>query len=225
MTEVMSIWQASWASALADAQQKNDAPIEQWRTAGRKTKDKPNGEDLNWWHQAGLEQVIAYRSWLEMSGWRVVSIDGKPLIEYEVNAAFNGGETPVKGFIDAVMVTPNGELVIVDYKTGSRVPAGVQQLALYATMMGMVGLPTPTMGAWYMTRKGELSPIEDLSRWDKAYFENLFAQLARARNADVYLPHISDMCGSCGVNSFCYAYGGSESHLYDPLDPNFKKTD
>lgn len=222
MAEVVSIWNAAWAASLAEAQQKSDAPVEQWRTAGRKTKDKPNGEDLNWWHHAGLEQVNAYRSWLEMSGWRIVSFDSEPMVEFEVNAAFNDGATPVKGFIDAVMVTPGGELVIVDYKTGSRTPAGVQQLALYATMLGMVDLPIPTLGAYYMTRKGELSPVEDLTRWDKPFFDNLFDQLYRARTADVYLPHVSDMCGSCGVNAFCYAYGGSESHLYDPLHPNYK---
>lgn len=220
MTDLDSLWESSWASSLAESQQRTETPIELWRTAGRKTKDKPNGEDLGWWHDAGRDQLKMYKDWLDESGWMIASFDGKAMIEYEVNASFNGGVTPVKGFIDACMVNPAGQLIIVDYKSGSRAPASVHQLALYATMMGMVGLPTPTLGAWYMTREGKLGAVEDLTRYDKRFFDRLFKQLNTAVQMNVHLPSVGDHCKSCSVNDFCYAYGGEKSAQFDPDDPN-----
>lgn len=220
---IAEIWSRSWADALAEQQQKSDVHIDKWRTAGRKTKDKPNGEDLAFWQQSGLEQVEAYSAWLKNSGWQIATYEGKPLVEFGLFSSFAAGTAPVKGFVDAVMRTPGGEIVVVDYKSGSRPPHGPQQLALYATMMRAMGMPAPTLGAYFMTRKGTLGPVEDLTRWDQKFFDRIFKQLNTVKHMNIYLPNIADHCGYCSVAEYCYAAGGSKSAEFDPDDPKCTK--
>jgi RecB family exonuclease len=220
---VADIWASAWAQSLADQQARTDVHMSKWRVAGRKTKEKPEAENLAYWHEAGLEQVTTYEAWLKASGWKVAAHQGKPLVEFEVFHTFAAGTAPVKGFIDSVMRTPDGQLIIVDYKTGSRPPSGPQQLALYATMMRGLGMEAPTHGAYYMTRKGQLGPIEDLTRWDQRFWDRIFKQLNNARHMNLFLPNIGDHCGYCSVSSYCYAAGGTESAAFDPDDPNCNK--
>lgn len=216
-------WEQDWLAALAEQEQKATVPVSMWRTAGRPTKAKPNGEDASFWQFEGLSAALEYEKWLISrleDGWRIASFADQPMIEFAVSGQFGGVE--VRGYVDAVMRTPAGDLIVIDYKTGSRHPAGVHQLALYAQMIWDLGLERPMIGAFYMTRQHALGPIEMLTSWDRSFWEGQFSKLAQAKEAGIYLPNVSDHCRGCGVNRYCYAYGGVDAALFDPDHPDFK---
>lgn len=215
--QITGIWTDAWREALEEQRSKTTVPDSQWRTAGRATKVKPRGEDLDFWQYEGLSASLEYAKWLERTGWPIAELNGQPLVEFGVSGEFGG--VLVKGYVDVVF-NP-GDLIVVDYKTGSRTPAGVQQLALYSVMLQDLGLPAPKLGAFYSTRKHELGPVESLEWWDRPWWEKQFARLAAAKEHEIYLANISDSCRGCGVNRFCYAAGGFEAHLYDPDHPEY----
>ena len=192
-----------------------------WRSAGRPTKDKPRGEDIEWWEQSGAEQLGTYQAWLDSTDWRFAVYDGVPAIEFPVECAF--GDVTVRGFIDAVFVTPDGEVVIVDYKSGSRTPDSFAQLSLYSACLGQMGYPIPTLGSYWMTRKGTMTEPTDLQRMDAQYWTNIVRQFKTAVDADIFLPNVGSHCFSCGVRDACYAAGGIDSYKYDPLHPAYQE--
>lgn len=212
------IWWAAWDEALKEQHQYTQVPESEWRSAGRATKAKPRGEDVDFWRLEGLQHALAYEAWLHRTGWEIAEFNGNPLVEFNVSGRF--GDIEVKGYIDAVFDTPSG-LIIVDYKTGSRSPAGPHQLALYSVMLADLGLPAPEWGAFYKTRTAELGPVESLMQWDRTWWEKQFNLLATAKENSIFLPAISDHCRGCGVRNFCFAFGGSQSAKYDPDNPNF----
>lgn len=215
-------WEQDWFAHIAEQENKTGVPTSMWRTAGRATKAKPNGEDLDFWRYEGLSASLEYAKWMEArlaDGWRIASFAGQPMVEFAVSGVFGGIE--VKGYVDLVMEPAAEDLLVIDAKTGSRHPASVHQLALYAQMIADLGLPRPKLGAFYMTRQHSLGPIEMLDMWDRSYWEKQFSKLAEAKEHGIFLPNVSDHCRGCGVNRFCYAYGGVEAHLYDPDHPDY----
>lgn len=216
--EIATWWEAEWAREVAEQEQRSGVEAAKWRAAGRKTKDKPDAESAKFWAEEGLRQVQSYADWLANSEWQIASFNGQPLVEFSLAGTF--ADIPVKGYVDAVFDSPSG-WIVVDYKSGSRDPAGPQQLALYSVMLERLGMPRAEWGTFFNTRKGELGPVESLAQWDQAWWEKQFTRLMKARDHEIYLPHISDMCRGCGVRQFCYAVGGLQSHLYDPDNPNY----
>ena len=105
------LWNESWAKQLAEAQAKTDLPVEKWRTAGKPTKEKPNGEDLGWWHAAGLEMIDKYVAWLKSTGWKIAVIDDVPVIELGLELELE--QLTVKGFVDCGFVTEDDTLVCI----------------------------------------------------------------------------------------------------------------
>lgn len=215
--DLQQIWDKAWAESLAEQINATDFHQDDWRSGGRKSKEKPKGEGLDYWSQAGYEQLQSYVDWMDKSGWQIATVGGKPAIELEVFTDFGG--VPVKGFIDVVYETPS--LIMVDYKTGSKTPASWLQLNLYAEAMERQYGVRPTHGAFFMTRKGELSSLEPLNRYAGSWFDRLFADLNRARKLGPFLPNLGDNCRICDVAHACYANGGRDSRRYDPDHPEF----
>lgn len=214
MSSVGELWQAAWQHEY-DAAKRDEPNTDLWRKAGRVTKDKPNGEDLKFWELEGLRQCHAYTEWLDQNpNWRVLKFDDDVLAA-EWGATFQFGGVTVKGFIDAVYDTGTGELVIVDYKTGSRKPDSAMQLGLYASMIEQAYGIRPQLGAFYMTRKGEVSAPDLLDQWDKRFFDGLFADVDKGIKHGLFPPSLA-MCGGCGVRPYCAAGGGELADTYDP---------
>lgn len=218
---VEQIWRAAWEKEIREQETSSGIPASSWRAAGRKTKEKPNGESVEFWAEEGLRQVTSYAEWLTSNpDWQIASgPSGEPLVEFSLSGWV--GDVFVKGFADAVFAAPM--LIQVDYKTGTRPQAGPQQLALYSVLMEGLGMEAPEWGAFFNTRKGELSPVENLTHWDRAWWEKQFARLIAGKTHEIYLPSIGDHCRSCGVSRFCYAVGGAESHVYDPDNPSYAR--
>lgn len=181
-----------------------------WRTAGRKTKDKPNGEDVAWWRANGPGMVEKYID------WRVANADvyeililpnGEPALETEMTVML--GDVAVKNLPDMVLVDRNtGATIVVDRKTGARVPdddgqLGTCKLALEQTF----GIPI-WYGAYFMAKTGELTEPKPLDQFEDGALIERYKRMDAAEKAGVYLPVISNLCRSCGVRDFCVFAGG-----------------
>lgn len=66
--------------------------------------------------------------------WQAVGLDGELYIEQELDISWLTGEPDAVGTADAIVVTPNGQLIVIDLKTGrNRVDAyRNRQLIIYA---------------------------------------------------------------------------------------------
>lgn len=183
-----------------------------WRTAGRKTKEKPNGEDVTWWREAGRGFVRDYITWrtnsislLEIA----VTPDGGPAIELEVTLTLGG--VPMRGYVDRVLRDRDtGGLLVVDLKTGSRTPDSPLQLALYSVQLEPVLGEPVVWGAFYDARKGVLADPINLRQWNTDNLGSIYSMLDKGIQAGVFLPNISSMCRSCGIREHCIYTGGRD---------------
>lgn len=217
--DVKATWTQVYGDTLERVESETGVPREHWKRAGRVSKDKPNKEDAVWWGIDGYRQLLAYQAWLHTSGYRPYVHDGVVLSEFETSTAF--GNVQVKGFLDAVMQAPDGTLIVMDAKSGTRVPSSVTQLGLYATALRMtLGLDI-TQGAFMMTRKGELTDWYDLSKYTEQFFTPLFTGLKKAIDMEVFLPNPGDACFTCDVATSCYANGGVDAWRFDNLHPSY----
>ena len=136
--------------------------------------------------------------------------DGRPGIEWAADVHFGG--TPVRMVVDAIYKVGE-DLVIVDYKTGSRTPFGAIQAGLYASGIERSYGIRPKWGAFFMTRKGELDELIDLSHLSMEYFDYVFG----AMNASVWegwFPlSVGDSCRMCSFTAQCPAMGGKDFPL------------
>jgi len=213
--------QAEWDKALDEqiARLETETGVQSvdWRRGGRATKDKPNKEDGIWWRSDGYRQLVGYIAWITQAyadGVRIYDDKAGPWIERGVNISI--GNVPVKMFLDLVVALPGGELMVIDHKSGSRTPLP-GQLRLYAYGMDAAGQPRPSLGAYYMTRTGELSAPWSLPADYDPVLDDLFTNVDASIRARVFPAHLGSHCGSCGVAQFCAAYGGAQAPEYDPI--------
>ena len=192
-----------------------------WRKAGRVSKDKPNKEDVVFWMGEGARQLALYATWLQTSGYTIARLDdGTILSELETTTRF--GDVEVKGFCDAVFNTPDGRKIVVDLKSGTRIPNKTTQLGLYkVALLKEYGVATDG-GSFFMTRKGELTDEVDLHQYTEQYFTTMFAKAEIARENDIFIPNPGDACRICDVSSACFVMSGHESWKYDSLNPQYQ---
>jgi len=192
-----------------------ETPAQDIRAAGKPTKAHPNGEDELWWLSEGPKMVQRWIDWRKSSPWEIwIAPDGRPGIELELTPEFGG--IPVRMFIDRVFRIPStGRLVIVDLKSGKRTPASDIQLAFYAAGIratyGDYG--HAELGAYWMARTGELSPVAEIGRFTLPLLTHWVQQFAFARENHIFIPHLTELCRACGVRQYCLAYGGKKSEL------------
>ena len=210
-------WNLALDQQIERLETETGVPQAEWRRGGRATKDKPNKEDGVWWRSDGYRQLGGYIDWLTQAyadGVRIFDDKAGPWVERGVNISI--GNVPVKMFLDLVVVLPGGELMVIDHKSGSRTPLP-GQLRLYAYGMDAADQPRPSLGAYFMTRTGELSAPWSLPADYDPVLDDLFINVDGAIRAQVFPPHLGTHCGSCGVAQFCAAYGGAKADEYDPI--------
>lgn len=213
------LFQRHYKEATEKVLQETGIPLDQWRKAGRVTKDKPNKEDWDWWLLEGSRQCREYQQWLRTSGWSLYQHNDTLMAEFETTAEFGG--MMVKGFLDAIMVNPQGQLRTVDYKSGTRIPSNKTQLGLYsAAVKRTLGIDV-TGGVYFMTRKGEMTEEFDLTRFTPEYFDRIFAMAKDALDSDIFIPNPGDACNLCDVSDYCYAVGGALAWQHDPDHPQY----
>jgi len=202
-----NIWQAAWDKATEDLDRSK--PI---RAGGRATKAHPDKENEAWWMEHGVVMLTDYVKWRETSGWEIYTDNDTPFIEWEFNISIprnDADEVVLKGYVDRVFVTPEGELVVVDLKTGNTIPAASTQLGVYAVALAQRGGINPLLGSYYMARKGETTQLRSLAHYTPdmlAYWIGSFVDSVRDER---FVPHVTAMCGTCSVAQYCYAVGGN----------------
>lgn len=218
--DLNATWSQAWDETLAEEKSRSSVPVEQWRVGGRQSADKPNKEDTTWWYAEGLRQCAAYRTWLIKSGYTIHRIGDTVAAEIEVNGTFGG--VAVKGYLDSILVDkPNDRLILTDYKSGTTVPTSYSQLSQYAaTLKRTLGLEV-THGAYFMTRKTELTEPRNITLFTPEYFDSQFTQFRSGLEAGIFLPNPGQACFTCDVKSACFAVGGTDAWLYDPDHPQY----
>ena len=211
-----NIWDESFLEQIAEVEKKSGTNPTDWRKGGRATKDNPDKENKVWWDENGKKMFFDFiNAWQESHFEVWVSPQNVPGVEIEFNNNF--GDVPIKAFADAIVVTPAGELAVVDFKTGAYMPDSSLQLGVYASLMEMQFGIRPSKGYYYSARKAQFIEAVGLDRWTIPLLTELFAQFARGLEQQIFLPNIGMSCGTCGVKEYCYAVGGQLAQIYDPL--------
>lgn len=221
-TQATALFSQAFEGELLDLIDEGLDPSD-FRAAGKratKANPTPTGEDAAWWRAEGPGMVQAWIDWRSESQWRIwTTPDGQPAIELDITTEI--ANMPLKMKIDRVMVIPKAETAcLVDLKAGARTPESDLQLGVYRLGLWRQYQVQVDFGAYWMARKGTLSEIVNLSRFDERMLNTWFDSLKRAIEAEVFIPHLTNMCRACSHNRFCAAYGGSMSHL-DPDSPNY----
>ena len=212
-----SMWDESFLGQIAEVERRNPGtnPVD-WRVGGRSSVKNPDKENKAWWDENGKKMFFDFiNAWQESHFEVWVSDDNTPGIEIEFNQMF--GKVPIKAFADAIIVTPAGELAVVDFKTGSYMPDSSMQLGVYACCMEMQYGVRPSKGYYYSARKAQFIEAPGMDRWTIPVLTELFEQFQRGLDAEIFLPNLGMSCGTCGVKEYCYASGGQLAEIFDPI--------
>lgn len=198
MKTLSELWDIAWNKELANRVKYSDVPQSEWKASGRATKKYPNKEDDKWWAENGPQQL---ESWVQFrkNDWQIYSINGQPAIE--LNLMVNMDGVPVKMAIDRLMVTPEGELIVLDIKSGRTTPEWLQ-LAFYAAGLDLVFGLRPKWGTYWMARTGVTTEMVDLDKYPTEVIVDFVKKFDTARKEGIFLPNLSH-CSRCGFNNQC----------------------
>lgn len=208
-------WERSGRTMSLDAAQ--DVFREEWRNevAGY-CQITPNFE---WWSKSGpyggkkdlerrfnigLEQVEKYVRWYTNHPDQVIWIapDGTPGIELGFDIDLDG--VPIKGFIDAVIVDQDDQMIVRDNKTGKN-PGDDFQLGVYGLALAETyGIEQPEYGDYWMGGSGKPTYPYRIDYWTKDRVTEAFHKLEdniRAGNFDP-APD-TNKCKFCDVSDVC----------------------
>lgn len=196
------VWKDTWERVKTAHSGSTGQEEALWKAAGRATKDNPDRENGDWWFKNGREMLDA---WVKFRtgelGWQIWETpQGQPAIEISMSPMV--GDIPIQMGIDRVMVTPAGELIILDLKTGQRTPSSDLQLAFYAYGMSKTFGLRPQYGTYWMARQGITSPLIDLDFYTDEMIEDIIVQFDKARKAELFLPNYNH-CKMCNFTHAC----------------------
>jgi putative RecB family exonuclease len=155
----------------------------------------------------GLEQVEKSINWHLAHEDQVIWIapDGTPGIE--IGFDFMLDTVPVRGFIDAVRVV-DGEVRVVDYKTGNS-PGDDFQLGVYGVALAeMYGIEPPKLGEYFMAGKSG-KPAKptypyNITEWTRERVSERFAELEDNIVNERFDPKPDPkVCNFCSVSYAC----------------------
>lgn len=194
-----------------DKHEWTERPEETWRASGRSSKAWPGKEDPSWWLTQGPKMLDLWKQWFDNSGLRIwTTPNGTPGIELGIEV--NIGRVPFVCHIDLVGEDGDGDLAIIDWKSGAMTPPSYSQLGSYACAVEIRYGVRPKYGAFYDARKGELA--KDPYRLDDFTIprvEQMLSRAERIKDKHLFVPNPSSLCSSCGVREWCFVQGGPKS--------------
>lgn len=195
-------WNKAWEELKAQQLSRTGIEPSEWKAAGRATKANPNKEDGAWWTVQGKEMVDRWIEWRNGSHPWVLwePTPGIPAIELALNPVWN--DIPVQMHLDRVMINPDGELVVLDIKTGSRTPASDLQLGFYAAGIEAIFGIRPQYGAYWMGRSGGVNELINLDKYPMDTIIDIVTKFDQARKAEIFLPNFNH-CMMCSVKDKC----------------------
>jgi hypothetical protein len=199
---MINYWDKAWSYAISQQKSRSDVASTEWKAGGRKTKDYPDKENSTWWENNGPLMVNRWIEWRNGSHPYVIwePVPGIPAIELSTTPIWN--DVPVQMHIDRVMINPDGELVVIDLKTGSRSPSSDLQLAFYAAGIEEEYGIRPKWGAYWMGRNGGIKELVDLDAYPKDMIIELVTKFDTARKAELFMPNLNH-CVMCSVKDKC----------------------
>ncbi len=123
----------------------------------------------------------------------------------------------LRGIIDRLDLTPEGELIVVDYKTG-RAPSPTYEQSklvgvhIYALLCEEVFGRRPVEVRLLHLREPiaiSTAPSEQSLRGQRQRTAAVWAAIERACHDEDFRPHPSPLCNYCNFRDFCPAYGGN----------------
>lgn len=215
------VWAAAVEKTTEEQALRNPVPFHEWRKPFR------GGLDIGGWIDTGIVHLEAWITFLADTDWSIARLaDGTPLVEIDLTCEYGWGEEKftVKGAADVVMQQPSGELVLLDIKTGSKMPNNFLQLGLYSCSMERLGMPKPPLGGFFSTKTGSLVGINSMLQYRGEYFDDLLTRTREGIHGGVFTPAlVPDVCRNCDVASACFAVKGHAAALYDPDHPEFAR--
>jgi RecB family exonuclease len=215
MTDYQQLFTDAFLEEVEERKAKTSFDPEEWTAGGRASKAWPNKEDPTWWLTNGPAILEKWAAWWEArkaEGWSIWTAPGNvPAVELEVKAHI--GSTMWRCYIDTVLVDPDGDLVIVDWKFGSMEPPAPVQLGTNALAMEKTLGVRPKYGAFFMGKKHfDITHLYDLDIYTEEVVAPWADRAARMEREGMFIPHPSNLCGSCGVRSHCLVMGGELAH-------------
>jgi putative RecB family exonuclease len=130
----------------------------------------------------------------------------------------------LRGYIDRLDVAPNGDVRIVDYKTGTAPRAEFEaralfQMKFYALVLWRLRGQVPRLLQLMYLGNGETlryEPDEAGLRATERKTEALWQAIARARDRGDWRPRPSRLCDWCAHKALCPAWGGTPPPLPEP---------
>jgi putative RecB family exonuclease len=194
-----------------------------WRHAGPKTAP----ETYDRWMKLGPLLVGNYITWRRTTDyvvWRDDEDEGDDPaigIETDLSCVLPGCEREIKAYADRIFWSPGLQQIhVIDLKTGTRGPRVPLQFGTYGACLAHKYGITAATGAAFMNREGQLGKTFSLTKYTPQYVGRLYGYLSRAVDAGVFPAHQGSSCRMCDVQDACYANDGTQSHLFDPDDPD-----
>ena len=134
----------------------------------------------------------------------------------EVTLEARLGGVRLRGIIDRLDLTPDGELVVIDYKTGRAPMAAYEQAKLagvhiYALLCEEVlGRRPVSVRLLHLKEPTIISaePSEQNLRGQRQKTLAVWSAIERACRHEDFRPRVSPLCNFCRFQEFCPAYGG-----------------
>lgn len=211
----LDAWHQSWEISTASLPS-DESTI---RAGGRRSRDWPDKENRAWWEHHGPIMTTAWKDWMEAKqkeGW-AIHVDENKRIGVETGFTMSLADVTVKGFVDRIMIDPNGQVVVVDLKAGSREPKNSLQLAVYALGIKQTLGLTPSLGGYWMARTAEIPMLHTLSHLDESLVGQWFSSAKHGIENEIFIPRVSELCVACTVAPYCPAVGGNKALLNDFL--------
>lgn len=207
--QISRLWRERFTSEVA-ALREIEPDVTKWRMS---KQGKSTEENLAWWNEHGPRLCHEYVKWRQANPrlklWSLT--DGEPAIELKMETHFGG--VPFVGYIDRVFRdVDTGALLVVDIKSGSRMPETSLQMGTYGQAIDQeYGVPV-WYGAFYDARKACLAGPYPLDRWTADYLGELFADMDAKIAAGQFTPNIGRHCNWCIMRKqgFCKYQGGVE---------------
>lgn len=207
-------WQEVWDETLSEELNRPSSEgyrPEDFYVSGRASKANPNKEDTTWWASNGPKFVRAWETWRDNSGLDIwTTPDGRPAIELTVEAYSPWSGVKLISTIDRVFEDSDGELYIVDLKSGSQTPAWPRQMALNNLgLRQQYGVEAKYAGFWSPRKGGIVDGFTDIRHLTEEWMW-LQVEMARdIRDRGNFIAQPTFLCKSaCGVAAYCRAMNG-----------------
>lgn len=224
--DVKAVFAEELERATAEEVRKSGFPVSEWFWSGPRSPEHSLALLAD---ETGPEMVQAFIDWWEYNPdveiWHTP--DGVPAIELPIEVMF--GSVEVRMYIDLVLQIGTA-LVVVDWKTGAKLPANNRQLGIYASGIELKYGIRPRYGTWFMNRgigSGKTKPktffqrpVElDRPQFSVPYLTAEFEMAGRGIEAGVFPAKPGDGCGRCGVAYACTEVNGAQAKRLDPNWP------